>query len=322
MLALVASLAAGNAINGGWTSFGSCSEPCGVGSKTRTCTNPPPANGGSQCSGPAAEMCNPQACAKFPACSSDMDCQAKEFCSNECHEDPCVRDSSVCQPCTECYGDDDAVSGTCLQGCAAQFGFVSEGPWVGPLGSNTCGVYFNSEECEAYANADNNLNWERSFSPARSNWPKGCLFNANYVYYNGHATGSVHSAVQPICKSQNALAFLSKHWVTKGRHGGDARCDTGDCSTQFELDSKVHGVRCCGDGFSNRFGKGMKLNEGCSVYGASQMSPYNVCPDDKAVSYSVALSVCDNALARLCTIQELKDNCAANTGCGLDFRTV
>jgi len=110
------------------------------------------------------------------------------------------------------------------------------------------------------------------------------------------------------------------YWVTKGRHGGDARCDIDDCSTQFELDSKVHGVRCCGDGTS-RFGK-MKKNEGCSVYGASRMSPYNACQSPKTVSYSVALGVCQRAGARLCTIQELKGNCAASTGCYLDFRTV
>ena len=43
-------------VNGGWTNwgeYGQCSKTCGLGSKVkrRTCTNPPPSFGGSQCSG-------------------------------------------------------------------------------------------------------------------------------------------------------------------------------------------------------------------------------------------------------------------------------
>jgi len=75
--------------------------------------------------------------------------------------------------------------------------------WVGPPGSNTCGVYLNAQECQTYA-YQNGLRWERSFSQPRSNWPRGCTrsVNNNLVYYNGHTTGGVSSGVQPICKSK------------------------------------------------------------------------------------------------------------------------
>ena len=58
-------------VNGGysdWGSYGQCSKTCGGGEQTRvrTCTNPPPANGGEDCStlGPDASTreCNTEKC--------------------------------------------------------------------------------------------------------------------------------------------------------------------------------------------------------------------------------------------------------------------
>ncbi|XP_078346432.1 neuropilin-2-like [Oculina patagonica] len=60
-------------VNGGysdWGSYGICSKTCGAGVQTRkrTCTNPPPANGGEDCSGLGPESstreCNNQECQK------------------------------------------------------------------------------------------------------------------------------------------------------------------------------------------------------------------------------------------------------------------
>lgn len=56
-------------VNGNWALWGSwtsCSVTCGSGtqSRTRTCTDPAPANGGSTCSGnsTASQACNTQNC--------------------------------------------------------------------------------------------------------------------------------------------------------------------------------------------------------------------------------------------------------------------
>lgn len=58
-------------VNGGysaWGPYGSCSKSCGGGQQTRTrnCTNPPPAHGGKDCSdlGPSTSSreCNDQGC--------------------------------------------------------------------------------------------------------------------------------------------------------------------------------------------------------------------------------------------------------------------
>ena len=61
------------AVDGDYTEWSAseCSVTCGVGTKTltRTCTNPPPSNGGKDCSdlGPAqeTETCHEQACRKL-----------------------------------------------------------------------------------------------------------------------------------------------------------------------------------------------------------------------------------------------------------------
>ncbi|XP_054770254.2 uncharacterized protein LOC129278063 isoform X2 [Lytechinus pictus] len=49
-----------------WSAWSSCSESCGNGTQTRnrTCTDPPPSNGGADCTGPSTEtqVCNTQAC--------------------------------------------------------------------------------------------------------------------------------------------------------------------------------------------------------------------------------------------------------------------
>lgn len=56
------------AVNGGWSAWvwGACSVSCGGGTQTatRTCTNPPPSNGGAPCSGSTtmSQSCNTQAC--------------------------------------------------------------------------------------------------------------------------------------------------------------------------------------------------------------------------------------------------------------------
>jgi len=45
-------------VNGAWSKWSQCTKTCGSGTRSRTCTNPEPANGGSTCS----QRCNNQKC--------------------------------------------------------------------------------------------------------------------------------------------------------------------------------------------------------------------------------------------------------------------
>ena len=82
-------------VDGGWSAFGACSESCGGGTQTRTCTNPAPANGGDNCSGSATQSCNTGACAVYHdyLCGKPgwidngvMDNKAVEECKNNGNE--------------------------------------------------------------------------------------------------------------------------------------------------------------------------------------------------------------------------------------------
>ncbi len=50
------------AVDGGWSAWSTCSADCGGGTRTRSCTEPRPRNGGRDCLGPSNDPCNVQAC--------------------------------------------------------------------------------------------------------------------------------------------------------------------------------------------------------------------------------------------------------------------
>jgi len=76
-------------VNGGWSAWSACSAACGGGTQTRTCTNPAPSNGGTNCSGVSYQSCNTQKCENGQPCSINNNCQ-----SGECQNGLCTSESS------------------------------------------------------------------------------------------------------------------------------------------------------------------------------------------------------------------------------------
>ncbi|PFX33597.1 A disintegrin and metalloproteinase with thrombospondin motifs 6 [Stylophora pistillata] len=65
-----------------WSSYGQCSYSCGGGAqyRTRTCTNPPPQNGGMDCEGESVghwRICNPEACPEGTPTHREAQCTSK-----------------------------------------------------------------------------------------------------------------------------------------------------------------------------------------------------------------------------------------------------
>jgi hypothetical protein len=72
-------------VNGVWSAWSTCSTSCGSGTQTRTCTNPPPSNGGASCSGASQQSCNTQSCSSStPVQPSGTSCSCSCCLGNSC----------------------------------------------------------------------------------------------------------------------------------------------------------------------------------------------------------------------------------------------
>jgi hypothetical protein len=94
-------------INGGWSDWGACDQPCGDGTKTRACNNPSPAHGGTDCTADgtkATEACKEKEC---PVHGSWSDWDA---CDKSCGEG--TKSRTCTSPSPAHGGNDCTVDGT------------------------------------------------------------------------------------------------------------------------------------------------------------------------------------------------------------------
>merc|ERR1719491_41593 len=83
-------------------------------------------------------------------------------------------------------------------------------------------------------------------------------------------------------------------------------------------DQSLYGVRCCSDNAIDATVDGWRLEPGCLVHGQSEFS--GTCYVDS--TYEEASFRCRSHGGRLCTKLELEQDCAAETGCGLNERLI
>ncbi|XP_063695438.1 SCO-spondin-like [Bolinopsis microptera] len=121
-------------VDGGWTDFGEwsvCSADCGGGSQSRskTCTNPSPANGGQECEGEDEESrtCNPELC---PVDGGWSDFGEWSVCSADCGGGSQSRSKTCTNPSPanggqECEGENEETR-TCNPEPCHGFSLVDE----------------------------------------------------------------------------------------------------------------------------------------------------------------------------------------------------
>ncbi|XP_013398464.1 coadhesin-like [Lingula anatina] len=132
-------------VNGGftnWSSWGTCNVTCGGGSqsRTRTCTNPVPQNGGADCVGITLELqqCNTQGC---PVDGGYSQWSTWGTCSSTCGGGSQTRTRTCTNPTPAFNGNDCSGLGPnsetqqCnTQGCPINGGFTNWSSW------GTCNV--------------------------------------------------------------------------------------------------------------------------------------------------------------------------------------
>ncbi|XP_062618604.1 SCO-spondin-like [Saccostrea cucullata] len=105
---------------GSWASWGTCTKTCGGGewSRSRTCDNPAPANGGKDCVGAMSEFndCNTAACPTVAAGQYQQMCPSGYF-TCETGSMSCIQESFKCDCSSDCDDGSDETEG--YAGCPA-----------------------------------------------------------------------------------------------------------------------------------------------------------------------------------------------------------
>jgi len=73
--------------NGDWTEWTDCTATCDTGVQVRTCTNPAPTNGGTECSGLSVRTCNTEDCEPAPAQTTGGDGGNPPGSDDDCDDD-------------------------------------------------------------------------------------------------------------------------------------------------------------------------------------------------------------------------------------------
>jgi len=163
-------------IDGGWSDWQdiqSCTRSCGGGVqwKTRTCTNPPPQNGGKHCEGSEKglwKMCNAQPC---PEGSTDyrlLQCRAFEHTTAvQWEPDPCLlscRQGSIVKPRgrvkdgTRCNSN-PSVHDVCIEGICKPVG--CDNKLDSGLKYDRCAVCGGNSSTCSYVSGEYTNNWRR-----------------------------------------------------------------------------------------------------------------------------------------------------------------
>jgi len=119
----------------------------------------------------------------------------------------------------------------------------------------------------------------------------GCMHDVDMIWTSTMVRGSL----------------TEKQWISCGAPG---RCGTDSKLVDKSNAEEKHPVRCCSDTPIS----GWSLRNGCEIY--SESDSWGDCHD--AATFDEAVNICDAEGGRLCTLQEIKENCAQGTGCGFD----
>lgn len=172
-----------------------------------------------------------------------------------------------------------------------------------------CSVWVASSLPDCY-----NVNWEEADRICADQGARLCTKDElDYPMMCGCWSGCGHDK-RTVWTSEEEVKFIYREYYTvKGYSEG--LCDEGTCDVRARDTDNRFAVRCCS---WTDLGGWIK-KDGCSVYANSHMSSFPWC---MMVDWFRARDACWSLGARLCTKDELLNDCAAFSGCRFNNKMV
>ncbi|XP_055957003.1 coadhesin-like [Patella vulgata] len=220
-----------------WSSYGSCTVTCGGGTQTRsrTCDNPAPANGGTTCSGSATEdqSCGTAAC---PVDGIWGAWSSYGSCTVTCGDGTQTRSRTCDNPAPANGGATCSGSSTEDQPCSAALCLVN-GNWGVWSNYGTCtvtcggGTQTRSRTCDNPAPANGGTTCSGSATENQSCGTTACPVNGNWGPWSNYGSCPVTcgSGTKARSRSCNNPAPANGGAPCPGSYSEDMQCNTDLC---------------------------------------------------------------------------------------------
>ncbi|XP_056001828.1 coadhesin-like [Ostrea edulis] len=287
-------------VHGGWSNwsgYGSCTRSCGSGtrSRSRSCTNPRPSNGGNNCAGSStsSQSCNTHSCAIHGGWSS---WSGYGSCTRSCGSGTRSRSRSCTNPAPAHGGNTCSGSSTSSQSCNSHHCPV-HGGWSAWSGygscSKTCGTgkQSRSRSCTNPAPAYNGNSCSGSSSSSRYCNTHNCPIDGGWSAWSSYGTcsktcGSGTQSRSRTCTNPTPQ-YLGKS--CSGSTSSSRNCNTHNCPIDGNWAAWASYGACtvtCGGGIQTRTRScsnpaPMYLGKACAgMSSSSQTCNTHNCPID------------------------------------------
>ncbi|XP_063690486.1 uncharacterized protein LOC134823063 [Bolinopsis microptera] len=253
-------------VDGGWSDYGEwseCSKECETGfqTRTRTCTNPAPAHGGTECVGEKTEEqnCNTESC---PVDGGWSDYGEWSECSKECGTGSQSRTRTCTEPAsahggTECVGEKTEEQNCNTESCPVDGGWSSYGEWSDCSKECGTGSQSRTRTCTEPASAHGGTECVGENTEEQNCNTESCPINGGWSSYGEWSDCSKECGTGSQSRTRTCTEPASAHGGTEcvGEKTEEQNCNTESCTVDGGWSDYGEWSECskeCGTGFQTR----------------------------------------------------------------------